>query len=92
MENIATKKSLEFVGTAVATERLWCKLLLMELASTVPHKRDDLMALQNCHCTRQRHQKSAKNAEETPQHDENQETCYAVASPEWRSLFLQVST
>lgn len=33
MENMATKRTLEFsIHAAVATQRLWCNLLLMALA------------------------------------------------------------
>lgn len=58
MENIATKKTLEFsIHAAVATQRLWCNLLLMELTPTIPHKRNDFNPLQCHHRTGQRHQK-----------------------------------
>lgn len=64
MENVATKKSPEFsVRTAVATERVWCDLLLMELAPAVLQERDDRP------CPGERHQKSAGNAGKTPQHE-----------------------
>lgn len=58
MENIATRKTLEFsIHAAVATQRLWCNLLLTELTPPIPHKRNDFIPLQPHHETGQRRQK-----------------------------------